>query len=98
MNRESFIHNIDNMTSTDIINAFDSVMALYNLCHSVCSYDNVRICKTSKVASFDLTFENEDNAKILHNQCNGLNIPIYDILYHIDSTLEKNVCHINLQV
>lgn len=101
MNIETFMHNIQNITSQDIIDAFDRIMALYNICNGVASeYDNIQISKTSlnETASFNIIFEDDHYAHVMHESCDGLSIKIYDILYRISSELlDNNTVHIILK-
>lgn len=104
MNVETFMHNIQNLSSDDIIDAFDRLMALFELCNGVNSeYENIQIAKTycqdGTAASFDLIFNDYDDAKKLHLCCNGLSMKIFDILYRISCELDENdsIVHIVLK-
>lgn len=104
MNVETFMHNIQNLSSDDIIDAFDRLMALFELCNGVNSeYENIQIAKTycqdETAASFDLIFNDYDDAKKLHLCGNGLSMKIFDILYRISCELDENdsIVHIVLK-
>lgn len=94
MNRETLIHNMDNITSDAIIEFFDQLMALCCL-YNVFGYDNVHMTKNAD-QSFDLAFENEDAAKIVCERSNGLHIKLYGIEYSIESSFGGCTVHILL--
>lgn len=97
MNREEFVHNIDNIQDVDIISAFDNLMAMYCLCNGMKRYGNISISDISKVASFDITFDNPEDAYRSSIAYNNINIPIYGINYTVSCKLDMNVLHIQLQ-
>ena len=110
MNREEFVHNIDNIQDVDIISAFDNLMAMYCLCNGMKRYGNISISDISKVASFDITFDNPvcdvtdiyaffnpEDAYRSSIAYNNISIPIYGINYTVSCELNMNVLHIQLQ-
>ena len=100
MNIETFVHNIQNITSEGIIEAFDKVLALYSLYNGVASeYDNIQISKTgeNEAASFDIIFEDSHYAQVMHGCCDGLSIRLYNEIYTIASELDDATVHIILQ-
>lgn len=97
MNREEFVHNIDNIQDVDIISAFDNLMAMYCLCNGMKRYGNISISDISKVASFDITFDNLEDAYRSSIAYNNISIPIYGINYTVSCELDMNVLHMQLQ-
>lgn len=99
MNIETFMHNIQNITSEGIIEAFDKVLALYSLYNGVASeYDNIQISKTEgEAASFDIIFEDSHYAQTMHDCCDGLSIRLYNEIYTITSGLDDTTVHIILR-
>ncbi len=99
MNIETFMHNIQNITSEGIIEAFDKVLALYSLYNGVASeYDNIQISKTeNEAASFDIIFDDSRYAQTMHDCCDGLSIRLYNEIYTIASELDDTTVHIILR-
>lgn len=99
MNIETFVHNIQNLTSEGIIEAFDKVLALYSLYNGIASeYDNIQISKTEdEAASFNIIFEDSHYAQVMHDCCNGLSIRLYNEIYTITSELDDSTVHIILR-
>ena len=99
MNIETFMHNIQNITSEGIIEAFDKVLALYSLYNGVASeYDNIQISKTeNEAASFDIIFDDSRYAQTMHDCFDGLSIRLYNEIYTIASELDDTTVHIILR-
>lgn len=97
MNRETLIHNIDNISSDVIINFFDQLMALCCL-YQVWGYEDVHISRNEDT-SFDITFENNEAASIVHSRSDGMPITLYGTRYLIDSNYSGGCdVHISLQI
>lgn len=101
MTREEFFNSIKNVTEQDILPAFDSLMAFFNIYNAIGLYNNVEITRTDdELANFDIIFKdgidiNEMNSKF----CSGLNIYIYGIQWHIKSEVKNSDClHISLTI
>ena len=99
MTREEFFNSIKNVTEQDILPAFDSLMAFFNIYNAIGLYNNVEITRTDdELANFDIIFKdgidiNEMNSKF----GGGLNIYIYGIQWHIKSEVKDSDClHISL--
>lgn len=93
MDRIEFSNSIDNISSEDIIKSFDNIMTLYNI---VGSYDNIKISKKpGELASFNITFEDEESVKNIIAICDGMKIDIYNHSVTIKCEHEKsNFLHI----
>ena len=69
MTRDEFFNSIKNVTEQDILPAFDSLMAFFNIYNAIGIYNNVEITRTDdELANFDIIFKdgvdiNEMNAK-----------------------------------
>lgn len=94
--REEFMHKIDNITESDLIDFFYNYMALYNLYNGVCGSDNIQISKSSEPASFDLLFTEKCYAEQTYSAFNGAYVKIYDIRYNINCVLDDKKLHIVL--
>ena len=82
----------------NIISLFNPVMTLYGL---VGAYENISISKdpSSEVASFDITFEADNNgvADKLVSQCNGSRIEVLESKININCNKEsETLLHIQL--
>lgn len=83
MTREEFFKNIKNVKEEDILPAFDSLMAFFNLYNVIGIYENIEITKTDKeLANFDIKFQDKVD---IDEYCNlsGLNILIYGIKWKV---------------
>ena len=97
MDRETFMNNII-ITDSDIVSAFESLMALYDIYSGVGVYDNMQITKVpSELASFDIRYDNCEYAKLVYEKCNGTSIKIYDEPYHVSCIVDGSIVHIKLK-
>lgn len=96
MNREEFIHQIDNITEVDILNAFCNYMALYNLYEGICGSENMKISKSSEPGSFDLNFKEQSSAEKTYSTFNEVLVKIYGIEYHVNCELDGNLLRVKL--
>lgn len=98
IDRIEFSNSIENLGEDDIISLFNPVMTLYGL---IGTYENIKVSKdlSSEVASFDITFEADDNGVTdkLVSQCNGSRIEVLDSMMNINCIKESNtLLHIQL--
>lgn len=99
MTREEFFKNIKNVKEEDILPAFDSLMAFFNLYNVIGIYENIEITKTDdELAHFDIKFQDQIN---IDEYCNisGLNILIYGIKWKVNCEKKDSDClHISLTI
>lgn len=98
IDRIEFSNSIENLNEDNIISLFNPVMTLYGL---VGAYENISISKdpSSEVASFDITFEADNNgvADKLVSQCNGSRIEVLESKININCNKEsETLLHIQL--
>lgn len=94
MDRTEFSNSIDDITSEDIINSFDSIMALYNIVNDY-DYKNIKISKQpDEIASFDIAFTKKESVQSVIELCNGMIVDIYDQKVNIKCIENKNSIHI----
>ena len=99
MTREEFFNSIKNITAQDILPAFDSLMAFFNIYNAIGLYNNVEITKSDgELANFDIVFlDGVDINEMYSKFGNGLNIRIYGIRWHVKcEKKEPNCIHISL--
>lgn len=101
MTREEFFNSIKNVTEQDILPAFDSLMAFFNIYNAIGLYNNVEITRTDdELANFDIIFKDGIDIDEMNSKfSSGLNIYIYGIQWHIKSEVKNSDClHISLTI
>ena len=98
MTREELFKNIKNVNEGDILPAFDSLMAFFNLYNVIGIYNNVEITKCDdELANFDIVIQEGQNIDDSVFKINGLNIMIYGIKWHVDcKKVNDHTIHISL--
>lgn len=99
MTREEFFNNIKNVSKQDVLQAFDSLMAFFNLYNAIGIYDNVEITKTDpELANFDVIFSLDfKNIDECCERLSGLRITIYGIKWNVECVKkDDHTLHISL--
>lgn len=98
MTREEFFNNIKNVDESNILQAFDSLMAFFNFYNAIGIYENVEIAMTdSELANFDIKFNTEFNVSEFCKDFSGLRITIYGVKWNVQCIpVDDNTLHIDL--
>lgn len=84
MTREEFFKNIKNVSEGDILPAFDSLMAFFNLYNVIGIYSNVEITKCDdELANFDIVIQEGQDIDDSVFKIDGLNIMIYGVKWYV---------------